>query len=306
MNIPSILFPDLALIALGWALFRWARWAPAFWEGAEKLVYYVLFPALLFNSIVRSPLSPGESVPMIATALAALGAGIALGHLARPLLAPPARMFASGVQCAFRFNTYITLALAIRLGGDAGIGLAALIIGFVVPLANLFAVLALAQHAGTGVLRELARNPLVLATLGGLAFKLAGVPLPEPLDATLQRLGQAALGIGLLCVGAGLRLDAGDGADPAERRARHALAAWVTASKLVGMPLTALLVGRALGLPALAQTIVVMFASVPTAPAAYVLANRMGGDGRYVAQLITISTFGALAALPFWLSLATR
>jgi predicted permease len=69
------------------------------------------------------------------------------------------------------------------------------------------------------------------------------------------------------------------------------------------MPLTALLLARALGLDPLASTIVVMFAAVPTSPAASVLASRMGGDGPLAAFLITVSTLASAATLPLWLAL---
>lgn len=304
MNIPALLFPDISLIAIGWLLHRHGRLPESFWEGAERLVYFVLFPALLFGAIVRNPLSAGESAPMLTAALGALAVGIALGYAARPALRPDPMQFASGVQCAFRFNSYITLALALRIGGSEGLSLAALIVGFVVPVANLAAVFALARQSGAGVLRELARNPLVLATLAGLLAKSAGLRLPEPVDATLVRLGQAALTLGLLCVGAGLRLEGRPDADPARRASAIRLTAWFTASKLVAMPLTALAIGGALALAPLPLAIAVMFASMPTAPAAYVLASRMGGDARFVAFLISVSTIASLLALPFWLWMA--
>ena len=304
MNVPALLFPDLALIALGWLLFRYARLPGEFWAGAEKLVYFVLFPALLFGAIARNPLSAGESMPMVAAVLAAFTAGVVLGYAARPLLAPLEGHFASGVQCAFRFNSYIVLALSLRVGGDAGLGLCALLVGFVVPPANIAAVYALARHSGAGLFSELARNPLVIATLAGLAAKGLGLHVPEPVDATLQRLGQAALGLGLLCVGAGLRLERDVEPDAAHRRSARRLTLWFTATKLVAMPLTAWLVGRALALPPLPQKIAVLFAAMPTAPAAYVLASRMGGDGRFVAWLITVSLLASLVTMPFWLSVA--
>jgi hypothetical protein len=303
VNVAALILPDFALIAIGWLLYRFAGWAPGFWEGAEKLVYYVLFPALLFGSIVRNPMSPGESVPMIGVAVGAVLTGVALGNLAAPVLKPPATQFASGVQCAFRFNTYVLLALTTRFAGDTGLALAALIVGFVVPTANFFSVLALARHAGGSVVRELLRNPLVLSTVAGLVAKGLGLRMPEPVDATLQRLGMSALAIGLLCVGAGLRLQRQEDADPAHRRSAAALAAWFTTTKLVAMPLVAWLGSRALGLAPLPQAIVVMFAAMPTAPAAYVLAMRMGGDGRFVAFLITVSMFAAMVTLPVWLAL---
>lgn len=301
MHIASLLFPDLALIAIGWLLNRFVRLPERFWEGAETLVYFVLFPALLFGSISRANLSLTQAGPMIAVAYCALGAGIAISYSARHLLGPDARQFASGAQCGFRFNSYITLSLAARIGEAPGLGLAALIVGFIVPIANIAAVYPLARHGGGSVWKALARNPLVLATVGGLLVQATGLKMPEPVDATLQRLGQAALGLGLLCVGAGLRLEREPGADPALARSARRLTVWFTLGKLVAMPLTALLAARALGLAPLATTIVVMFAAMPTSPAAYVLASRMGGDGRLVAFMISVSTLASMIALPFWL-----
>ncbi len=304
VNIPALLFPDIALIAIGWLLRRHARLGEAFWEGAERLVYFVLFPALLFGAIARNPLSVGESAPMIGAALGALAVGIGLGYAARFALRPDPTLFASGAQCAFRFNSYITLALALRIGGSEGLSMAALIIGFVVPVANVAAVFALARHSGAGVLRELARNPLVLATLAGLLAKAAGLRAPEPVDATLVRMGQGALTLGLLCVGAGLRLGGRHEVDPARRAGAMRLTAWFTASKLVAMPLAALAIGRALALAPLPLAIAVLFAATPTSSAAYVLAARMGGDGRFVAFLIGVSTLASLATFPLWLWVA--
>lgn len=301
MNIAALLFPDIALILIGWLVYRQGSFPAAFWDGLERLVYFLLFPALLFGAIVRNPLSAAQSGPMLAAALGALVTGIVLGYLAKPALGADPRRFASGVQCAFRFNSYITLAVALRIGGSEGLSLAALIVGFVVPTANLAAVYALARNSGAGLLRELARNPLVLATISGLLVKSIGLKLPEPVDATLIRLGQGALTLGLICVGAGLRLEGQPAPQPEQRAATIRLAAWFTATKLLAMPLVALLIGMAFGLPKLSMTIAVMYASMPTAPASYVLATRMGGDGRFVAYLITVSTISALFALPFWL-----
>ena len=186
MHIASLLFPDLALIAIGWLLNRFVRLPERFWEGAETLVYFVLFPALLFGSISRANLSLTQAGPMIAVAYCALGAGIAISYSARRLLGPDARQFASGAQCGFRFNSYITLSLASRIGEAPGLGLAALIVGFIVPIANIAAVYPLARHGGGSVWKALARNPLVLATLGGLLVQATGLKMPEPVDAPVK------------------------------------------------------------------------------------------------------------------------
>ena len=132
--------------------------------------------------------------------------GVALSWLAGLVLKPSSLGLASSAQCGFRFNTYIGLALSASLGGAQGQTVMALIIGFAVPMANVAAVYGLARHNGGNLLRELARNPLVVSTLAGLACNLAGLHLPGPVDTVLARLGAAAIALGILCVGASLAL----------------------------------------------------------------------------------------------------
>jgi len=304
MDTLTLLFPDLALIAIGHLLFRSGIWGRSFWQELEKMIYFLLFPALLFNTILRTNLGSAGALPAVSVALGAIAAGIALGFAARPLLKPLPLQFASGVQCAFRFNSYILLALAQRFAGEPGLALAAIVMGVAVPILNVAAVWPLARSANSGLARELARNPLILATLAGLAGNFAGLSLPEPIGATIGRLGSASLALGLLAAGAGLRLERSPTSDAASRASALRLAAWFTTVKLVAMPATALLLAWLLDAPPLAQQIAVLFASMPAASSSYILASRMGGDGPFVAMLVTVSMLAALVALPFWTSLS--
>lgn len=290
----SILFPDLALIALGFVLSRKVDWGPDLWTGIERLNYYVLFPALLLHSLVRRPLEFGVARDLALGVVLVIAAGLLAGLAARPVLRPTAMRFASALQCAFRFNSYLALALSQRLGGEQGLALCAICIGVAVPLCNILAVSSIARHTRANLFREFATNPLILATVGGVTLAAAGIRLPEPLEALLGRCGAAALAIGLLTVGAALR--PGQGTDEA------ALSIWLTTAKLVVSPLAALAAGRLLGLDALPLAILIVFASVPTSSASYVLASRMGGDGAYVAWCVTLSTLASVATMAFWLS----
>ena len=296
MSIATILLPDFALILLGFILVRATNWGSAFWSGAEKLVYYVLFPALLFAATARAPLNFAATGGLLQTAMLTVVCGIALGWLAKPLFQPGPMIFESGVQTAFRFNSYIALAAAQRLAGEEGTALMALIIGFAVPTCNMAAVHALAHRNG-GLLRELARNPLLVATAGGLAFNLTGLQLPEVLGATLGRLGNAAIALGLIMVGAGLRWSG--------LHESKGIAAYFTAVKLLALPAIALAVGRYLQLPLLQLQIAVLFGALPTASSAYVLAARMGGNGPLVAFLISAGTVLSILTLPLWLAVVT-
>jgi predicted permease len=304
MHTAWLLIPDLALIALGLLLRQGFFREQAFWAGLERLVYFVLFPSLLFITTARQTFEPGTAAPVLAGALGAAASGVAMGHAARALLKPDSLLFSSGVQCAFRFNSYLLLALSQRIGGAEGLGLAALIMGVSIPLLNVAAVYPLARQAGGSLGRELARNPLILATVGGLAANLAGLTIPQPALATLDRLGTASLALALLASGAGLQLKSSFTARPELRRSAWQLTLWFTTVKLVLMPLAALGLSAWLGLDGLARAIVVLYASMPSSPAAYILASRMGGDGAFVAWLLSLSLIGSALALPIWLSLA--
>ena len=89
--------------------------------------------------------------------------------------------FASRAQCAYRFNTYIGIAVAGKFAGAPGLAMMGALCGAMVPFANMAAVGMLARHGQGRLLRELVRNPLIIATLAGLAFNLLGARLPEPL-----------------------------------------------------------------------------------------------------------------------------
>jgi malonate transporter and related proteins len=296
MSIAAILLPDFILIMIGFVLMRVTDWGAEFWTGLEKLVYYVLFPALLFYATSRAPVDFKTTGKMLQVALGALLCGIALGWLAKPLFRPGPMIFESGVQTAFRFNSYIALAVASRLGGDQGTSLMALIMGFAVPICNMAAVHALVHKSG-GLLKELARNPLLIATVCGILFNMAGLHLPEVIGATLSRMGNASLAPGLILVGAGLRLSG-------QHEAKGIVAYFLTV-KLLLLPAIAYGLGRWAGLPTLQLQIAVIFCALPTASSAYVLAARMGGNGPLVAFLISASTVLSIATLSFWLLLTS-
>nr|WP_233170929.1 AEC family transporter [Herbaspirillum sp. ASV7] len=288
------MLPDFSLIALGVLVYRISHWGDEFWAGLEKLVYFLLFPALLFHSTARLQVDLAVTGGLVQTGMLALLCGIALTWLGKPFLRATPMTYESGMQTAYRFNSYIALALATRMAGEEGAGLMAILLGFGVPLCNIAAVHALAAKNGS-LLRELAKNPLLLATAGGLTFSALGLHLPEVAGVVLTRLGGASIALGLLMVGAGLRLSG--------LKESRAVVAWFTAIKLVAVPAAAYLIGRHLQLPPLQLKIVVLFCSLPTASSCYILAARMGGNGPFTAFLISFGTLVSAVTVPFWLAL---
>ena len=299
MNYALLLFPDFSLILCGYLVCRYTALNRTVWQQVESLVYYFLFPVLLFHSIVRSPLDLGAASSLIAAGLTMGVLGIALAYSLPylPWLGAhiDRREHAASAQVAFRFNSFIALALAERLAGAEGLLLIAVLIGVWVPLFNVGAVWPMARHAKTGFLGALVRNPLIIATATGLAANLLGFQMPVWLEPTVTRIGAASLALGLMAAGAGMQF--------ASLASAKTLAVSLLAIRHFFIPLIALGLSWAFGLSPVQTTVLLSFSALPTASSCYVLAARMGYNGAFVAGLVTLSTLLGMVSLPFALGL---
>lgn len=295
MKAALLILPNFVLILVGLVLARRFDYGRDFWGGLEKLVYYVLFPALLFRALGTAHIDFAQAGGLVAAACAATVAGFGLSVAAGPLFGLDRRLNAAASQCGYRFNTYIGLAVAGSLFGTDGVAIAALLLGVMIPMVNVAAVAVLASHSDRGFLGELVKNPLVVSSAGGLAFNLTGLPLPGFADQTLSLLGQTALPAGLLTVGAAMRLERGQGPALAH--------AWWLAVKLAIVPAVAFGLARWAGFGPREAAVLVLVAALPTATNAYILAVRMVGDGRAVATQVSAGTLLSMATLPAWMAL---
>lgn len=265
------------------------------WQQVESLVYFFLFPVLLFQSIVRSPLNLDAASGLLMAGVLMGLSGIALSYglpwlpwLGRRMRG---REHPASVQVAFRFNSFIALAITDRLAGPQGMLLIAVLIGVCVPIFNIAAVWPMARHAQRGFLGEVLRNPLVLATASGLAANLAGFSLPVWLEPTVSRIGSASLALGLMAAGAGMELG--------QLARAKTLAGAVLGIRHLVLPLLAWCLAHAFQLDSVQTTVLLAFSALPTASTCYVLAARMGYNGAYVAGLVTLSTLLGMVSLPF-------
>jgi malonate transporter len=295
MQTALLILPNFVLIVIGLVLARRFDFGRGFWDGLEKLVYYVLFPALLFRSLALARIDFAATGLPILAALAFTFAGFLLSLAAGPLFTLDKKLLATGSQCGYRFNTYVGLAIAGSVFGNAGVALAALLLGVMIPLANFLAVAMLASHGKRGFFHELITHPLLMSSLAGLAWNAAGLPLPGFADQTLNLLAVSALPAGLLSVGAAMRIERGQGPVGAH--------AWWLAVKLVVVPAIAWALIRAFGFSGVEAKILLLCAALPTASNAYILAVRMTGDGRAVATQITAGTVLSMLTIPLWMSI---
>lgn len=286
------LWPLFALIVAGYYLRRWEFPNEAFWPGAERLNYFVLFPALLFSSLAMAPLN-NPALPRLALAVL-LGLGIAWLALLlmRRLRGWPAGRFGAFSQGILRFNTYLGLAAVGSLFGQQGLTLAALMLALMVPTVNVLSVWSLTAERGVSarsLLLPILKNPLILACLGGALANLSGIGLPGGSDRLLGLLAAASLPLGLLCVGAALK--------PEQLGREVPALVWNSGLRLLAMPLLAYAVAYGLRLPAMESRVLVLFFALPTAPTAYVLTRQLGGDSQLMVGIITLQTLLAAGSL---------
>jgi predicted permease len=295
VNIAQLLIPDFSLILCGYLICRYTMLNRPVWDHVESLVYYFLFPVLLFHSIVKSPVDLGATSSLMGAGLTMGLSGVALAY-SLPYLPwlrsrIDAREHAASAQIAFRFNSFIGLALAERLAGPPGILMMAVLIGVCVPLLNVAAVWPMARHGQRGFVQSLLRNPLIIATASGLAANLLGFRMPSWLEPAVGRIGAASHALGLMTTGAGMQF-------VTLARAK-ALAAALLSIRHLLLPLIAFGLARLWRLDAAQAAVLLAFSAVPTSSSAYVLASRMGYNGAYVAGLVTLSTLLGMVSLSF-------
>lgn len=302
MQVFLAIIQPFILIALGALLSRRPMFPRPLWEGVEKLVYYVLFPPLLFNSVAGASLTLSQAGLYLACGVGSMSIGIVLSWLVSKMV-PAGRLADASVrQCGYRFNSYIGFATVLALYGNAGLALFALLVGVWVPICNAAAVTDLAAAAGGrgaglgGILKSIAKNPLILATLAGLVFNVLGLAMPVLVTSVFKSLGAASLSLALMAIGSGLKLSA--------FRAEARLLTLATLEKLLVLPAVSFAIGLAAGLTPLELGALLAFTALPTANSCYILAVRMGGDGPLVANLTTLQTVCSLATLPVWMWLA--
>ncbi|TWI56632.1 hypothetical protein IQ22_01084 [Pseudomonas duriflava] len=293
------LWPLFALIVAGHWMRRLGFPGETFWPAADRLNYFVLFPALLFTNLATAPLNDPALPRLAAAVVSGLGLSWVALLLVRRLCGWPAARFGAISQGILRFNTYLGLATVGSLLGKAGLGQAALMLALMVPTVNVMSVWALTAERGTSVrnlLLPIARNPLILACLAGALVNLSGLGLPFGTDRLLGLLAAASLPLGLLSVGAALQLQQIGG--------EWRILAGAVAARLLLSPLVAAGVAYGLHLPPQESLLLILFFALPTAPTAYALTRQLGGDSTLMASLITLQTLAAALTLPIVLILA--
>jgi predicted permease len=300
------LTPVFLIIVLGAYLKAMPLMDDAGWRGLERATYYVFFPAMIIMTMAKADL---RSVPVVAMGFALIAAILCMTVILmalRPLLARSLGMdgpaFTSVFQGATRWNSFVAIATAGALYGQLGLTLTAISVAAMIPLLNVLAVVMLQRYGQDKpivlgpTLKALVTNPFIWSSVLGIVINTIGIPLPVIAMRFGDILGAAALGTGLLLVGAGLDVKAA---------LKPRAITWITtALKLALMPAMAGGIAMALGVSGVPLKVAILSAAMPTASGSYILARQMGGDAPLMAEILTVQTLIAILTIPLVLALA--
>jgi hypothetical protein len=302
VDILTIVLPVFLVIVLGYLLKRLELIDATFLFQTNRLVYYICLPLLLFYKIGTANFLANFNGALVIGSALAIAAGFFLSYGYAALRGYPPAACGAFSQGAFRGNlAYMGLAIVFNAYGEAGFTRAGILMGFLVPVLNLFAVLALLlphrrSDDGQGAVfwvKQLIGNPLIIASFAGIAWSYLQLPVPVILDRSLHIATGMTLPLALIAIGGSFSLE--------KLKGDLVRAAFATGFKLIWLPLIAAGLLMLLGVGGQDLAIGVLFAGTPTATATYIMAHQLKGDAELAGSIVMMST--ALSAVTYTISL---
>jgi len=294
LSVLEIVLPVFMIIGLGYAIRRFGLVDKVFFEQVNSLIFYVCLPLLLFYKIGTADFSSSFNPALVLATSCSVATCFFLAYFIGLFcgFSPPAH----GVFCqgSFRGNlAYIGLAIVYNAYGNSGLTRAGVLLGFLVPVLNFFAILALTlphrgQHNRKGIFRDIILNPLILASLAGIAWSYFEIRMPIILDRTLAIATGMTLPLALLAIGDSFSLK--------KIKGDINKASLATALKLLLLPLLTAVYMKLLKISGIDFAIGLLMAGAPTAVATFVMAGKMGGDEELAGTIVIMATgFSALS-----------
>jgi predicted permease len=294
LEILNIVLPVFTVIALGWGLRRIKLIDAGFLHQTNRLVYYVCLPLLLFYKIGTADFSANFNGRLVIASIIAVTLTFFISYLYTVLRDyPPA---ARGVfsQGAFRGNiAYMGLAIALNAYGETGLTRAGILMGFLVPFLNFYAIIALLwPHRGDGEKRgamfwskQIALNPLILASFIGIIWSFFALPIPLLAERSLKIATGMTLPLALVAIGGSFSME--------RLRGDLGKSALAAGAKLIWMPILTAALLLTLGVRGMDLGIGVLIAGTPAATANYIMAHQMKGDAELAGTIVMLSTLAS-------------
>jgi len=306
MEVLATIIPIFSVVVLG-CFARSKGFMPQEFLGpANRLVYYLAIPALIFRSVSKASFQTDFSATVLLVTLSSAAIAYAGAWLiGRQACRQPGRV-GTFIQCSAHGNHgYIGLPIAFYYLGEAGLVKASILAGFLMILQNVLSVLALQTYsmASAGserrirlIVEKLVRNPVIVSALVGVMVSVGQVPIPKPIVRFLDILSGLAPPMSLLLIGASLSF-------AVLRKSFFPLLTSVSI-KIIALPIIGLILFLALGVDSADYLPGLILLATPTATVAYVMSKEMGGDSEFAVAAVSTST--VLSALTYSIFLMVR
>jgi predicted permease len=295
-----LVLPIFLVMFLGNALLRMKLINEPFINTANKLIFNVCLPVLLFFKISQSAFSDVFNPQLLLIMLTAVGIMFPASFLVGGITRTSKRSVGTFAMNNFRANyAYMGLPVSYYAFGEPGLAIGSILMAFIVPYVNVLSVAALSLTGGGGFdkrtfLKNTLLNPLAIACVLGILFSVFQIPVVDFLYRTMEIISGVTLPLALFAIGATLSRDRIRGSMPI-----------ITTSiimKLVLLPLIAYGIFRIFGIPVgLPEKVLIVMLSAPSATVNYVLASVMGGDSDLAAGTIVLGTTVSIFSFVFWL-----
>lgn len=292
--------PIFAVALVGYILKNTGFLTDSFVSVADKLVFKVLLPCLLFTKVayLDSTSVGKEELKLLVFCLVSALALCVLLCVTVPLFVKDRAKVGSFVQGVFRSNVaFLGIPFAISLFGDEGGALTAVVLAAIVPLYNVLAVTVLCifnpernssvsplKRIG-GIIKGIITNPLIDAIVLALPFGIFGIGsyLPSAVTKTVGYFAEASTPLAILLVGASFTFEAFHG--------RAGLAICASVLKTAVSPAVFMAIAHlAFGFTGVHLGVVMIVFGTPTAISSYIMAKNMNADGHLANQIVLLTT----------------
>lgn len=298
MPILNAISPIFILLILGKILSLLEITNEHYLKTSDRLVYYVFFPVMLFWKIGSSAPNMDKSISLCLAAITGVGIVFLASLIAVKIFSIPAFKAGSFSQACYRFNTYIGMALVINVLGESGVRYFGILIGFAIPVINIFAVSTLIWFSGKKrnpldnikhLLKALISNPLILGCAAGIIFSRSNLNFPVFVDNTFQLMTSVTMPLALISIGGSLTLNG--------LKDNTLTAIVATLLKTAVLPVTGYYLLKAFSVTGISFMAGMIFFALPTSTAIYVLSAQLNSDTRTASAAIMLSTLCSFVSL---------
>jgi len=302
MNIATTIIPIFAIIILGWFARRKGFIPFEFLGPANRLVYYLAIPAMIFHAISKASLKTRFDISVLVITMISVMVVFAVSWGGGLISGIRRRELGTFIQSSFHGNLgYIGLAVAYYSLGNEGFVRAGIIAGFIMILQNFLAVVVLqlnspntsAPENKLSVVMRILGNPVILSAIGGILFSLTGLRVPLVIDRSLDILSGLALPMALLLIGASLSFELMH-----LRMLRVLCSSFI---KLFLLPGLGFILYRLFDVALQDYLPGLILLASPTATITYVMAKEMNGDTDFAVAALSTSTILSAVTFSLWL-----